>query len=261
MCEYTAVAEGECCPRCVTDPCLADNLSYDIRQTCQDPAGAVRLSGDTWHMPNSPCTTCKCKVGQRNNNHNEGLLYCAASMFDLTRQTSTKNPQQIMNFTVLPWYPQNQFTLSLFLGCNSSFTSSVGCPSLQMEHYTCCFCIYKSHAVTEAWFSSCSPPHLHNVTDNGRHCRLLLLEKILGGGNCHSEFISCVWWGYVMSACLSSKKNTTKIWKSYFHRWCKVHFILKEQNMQITVSGTCQHNSDHLHTFSKHILLSLCAYS
>lgn len=64
MCEYTAVAEGECCPRCVADPCLADNLSYDIRQTCQDPAGVVRLSGDTWHMPNSPCTACKCKVGQ-----------------------------------------------------------------------------------------------------------------------------------------------------------------------------------------------------
>uniref|UniRef100_A0A671VFU5 Neural EGFL like 1 n=1 Tax=Sparus aurata TaxID=8175 RepID=A0A671VFU5_SPAAU len=67
MCEYTAVAEGECCPRCVTDPCLADNLSYDIRQTCQDPAGIVRLSGDTWHMPNSPCTTCQCKVGQSSN--------------------------------------------------------------------------------------------------------------------------------------------------------------------------------------------------
>lgn len=64
MCEYTAVAEGECCPRCVTDPCLADNLSYDIRQTCKDPAGIARLSGDTWHMPKSPCTTCKCKVGQ-----------------------------------------------------------------------------------------------------------------------------------------------------------------------------------------------------
>ncbi|CAB1438291.1 unnamed protein product [Pleuronectes platessa] len=63
MCEYTAVAEGECCPRCVTDPCLADNLSYDIRQTCQDPAGVPRLSGDTWHMPNSPCTTCQCKNG------------------------------------------------------------------------------------------------------------------------------------------------------------------------------------------------------
>uniref|UniRef100_A0A3Q2VBE6 Neural EGFL like 1 n=1 Tax=Haplochromis burtoni TaxID=8153 RepID=A0A3Q2VBE6_HAPBU len=63
MCEYTAVAEGECCPRCVTDPCLADNLSYDIRQTCKDPAGIARLSGDTWHMPKSPCTTCKCKNG------------------------------------------------------------------------------------------------------------------------------------------------------------------------------------------------------
>ncbi|KAK5915737.1 hypothetical protein CesoFtcFv8_001301 [Champsocephalus esox] len=63
MCEYTVVAEGECCPRCVTDPCLADNLSYDIRQTCQDPAGAVRLSGDTWHMTNSACTNCECKNG------------------------------------------------------------------------------------------------------------------------------------------------------------------------------------------------------
>lgn len=83
MCEYTAVAEGECCPRCVADPCLADNLSYDIRQTCQDPAGFVRLSGDTWHMPNSPCTTCKCKVGQCNMNLNKGLLYCAATQFDL----------------------------------------------------------------------------------------------------------------------------------------------------------------------------------
>lgn len=79
MCEYTAVAEGECCPRCVTDPCLADNLSYDIRQTCQDPAGIVRLSGDTWHMPNSPCTTCQCKVGQSSNTT---MLYCAASRFD-----------------------------------------------------------------------------------------------------------------------------------------------------------------------------------
>uniref|UniRef100_A0A665UPZ8 Neural EGFL like 1 n=1 Tax=Echeneis naucrates TaxID=173247 RepID=A0A665UPZ8_ECHNA len=63
MCEYTAVAEGECCSRCVTDPCMADNLSYDIRQTCEDPAGVARLSGNTWQMPNSPCTTCKCKNG------------------------------------------------------------------------------------------------------------------------------------------------------------------------------------------------------
>lgn len=75
-CEYTAVAEGECCPRCVTDPCLAENLSYDIRQTCEDTAGLARLSGDTWHMPNSPCTTCKCKVSQNNTN---SLLYTQQS--------------------------------------------------------------------------------------------------------------------------------------------------------------------------------------
>jgi len=68
-CEYTAVAEGECCPRCVADPCLADDLSYDIRQTCQDPAGAVRLGGDTWHMANSPCATCECKVGSSSSRH------------------------------------------------------------------------------------------------------------------------------------------------------------------------------------------------
>ncbi|KAG7281378.1 hypothetical protein CRUP_020790 [Coryphaenoides rupestris] len=62
-CAYTAVAEGECCPRCVSDPCLADRLAYDIRQTCPGPAGVARLSGDTWRMPSSPCTTCKCKNG------------------------------------------------------------------------------------------------------------------------------------------------------------------------------------------------------
>ncbi|KAL2089067.1 hypothetical protein ACEWY4_015966 [Coilia grayii] len=62
-CEYTAVSEGECCPRCVTDPCLADNVPYDIRQTCQDPAGITRLSGAVWRSPNTPCTVCKCKNG------------------------------------------------------------------------------------------------------------------------------------------------------------------------------------------------------
>uniref|UniRef100_A0A672GEV1 Neural EGFL like 1 n=1 Tax=Salarias fasciatus TaxID=181472 RepID=A0A672GEV1_SALFA len=75
MCEYTAVAEGECCPRCVTDPCQAENLSYDIRQTCKDPAGIARLSGDTWHMPKSPCTTCKCKVGQWSNSHSSKPIF------------------------------------------------------------------------------------------------------------------------------------------------------------------------------------------
>ncbi|KAK6291183.1 hypothetical protein J4Q44_G00384160 [Coregonus suidteri] len=60
-CKYSALAEGECCPHCVTDPCLADNIAYDIRQTCQDPTGITRLSSATWPMPGSPCTTCKCK--------------------------------------------------------------------------------------------------------------------------------------------------------------------------------------------------------
>uniref|UniRef100_A0A673Z516 Neural EGFL like 1 n=1 Tax=Salmo trutta TaxID=8032 RepID=A0A673Z516_SALTR len=58
-CKYSALVEGECCPHCVTDPCLADNIANDIRQTCQDPAGITRLSSATWPMPGSPCTTCK----------------------------------------------------------------------------------------------------------------------------------------------------------------------------------------------------------
>uniref|UniRef100_A0A8C5CBI2 Neural EGFL like 1 n=1 Tax=Gadus morhua TaxID=8049 RepID=A0A8C5CBI2_GADMO len=62
-CEYAAVAEGECCPRCVSDPCQAERLPYDVRRTCRDPAGAARLSGASWRMPSSPCTTCKCKNG------------------------------------------------------------------------------------------------------------------------------------------------------------------------------------------------------
>ncbi|XP_029438400.1 protein kinase C-binding protein NELL1 isoform X5 [Rhinatrema bivittatum] len=62
-CEYTAISEGECCPRCVSDPCLADNIAYNIRKTCLDPYGLTRLSGSVWTMTGSPCTTCKCKNG------------------------------------------------------------------------------------------------------------------------------------------------------------------------------------------------------
>ncbi|XP_030874950.1 protein kinase C-binding protein NELL1-like [Leptonychotes weddellii] len=63
-CEYTAILEGECCPRCVSDPCLADNIAYDIRKTCLDSYGISRLSGSVWTMAGSPCTTCKCKNGR-----------------------------------------------------------------------------------------------------------------------------------------------------------------------------------------------------
>lgn len=71
-CEYSATLEGECCPRCVSDPCLADNITYDIRRTCLDSYGISRLSGSVWTMAGSPCTTCKCKViGCPEENHAE----------------------------------------------------------------------------------------------------------------------------------------------------------------------------------------------
>lgn len=130
MCEYTAAAEGECCPHCVTDPCLADNLSYDIRQTCQDPAGVVRLSGDTWHMPNSPCTTCKCKVGQQNKNHNKGLLYHAATLFYL-KLVWLK--QKMFLPSTYKWYMVSMTVFDL----QFAFRSFVVYPSLQLHHFMC----------------------------------------------------------------------------------------------------------------------------
>ncbi|XP_070813650.1 protein kinase C-binding protein NELL1 [Pituophis catenifer annectens] len=62
-CDYTTMSEGECCPHCVSDPCLADNGIYDIQKTCLDDYGITRLSGSVWTMLGSPCTTCKCKNG------------------------------------------------------------------------------------------------------------------------------------------------------------------------------------------------------
>ncbi|XP_069779797.1 protein kinase C-binding protein NELL1-like [Narcine bancroftii] len=62
-CEYTTIPDGECCPHCVSDPCLADNMVYDIWQTCIDNHGITRLSGSIWTTAGSTCTTCKCKNG------------------------------------------------------------------------------------------------------------------------------------------------------------------------------------------------------
>ncbi|XP_041447233.1 neural EGFL like 1 S homeolog isoform X4 [Xenopus laevis] len=62
-CDYTTISEGECCPHCVDDPCIAYSDPYDISKTCQDPQGITRLGGSVWTMVGSPCTTCKCKNG------------------------------------------------------------------------------------------------------------------------------------------------------------------------------------------------------
>lgn len=78
-CEYTAIAEGECCPHCVSDPCLADSITYDIRKTCLDGYGITRLSGAVWTMVGSPCTTCKCKVRWARQNGNGNVCSCRKS--------------------------------------------------------------------------------------------------------------------------------------------------------------------------------------
>lgn len=66
-CSYTALPEGECCPRCVSDPCEASGPTWGLAQvqdqSCRDQTGTQRLSGDSWHLPQSPCTRCQCKSG------------------------------------------------------------------------------------------------------------------------------------------------------------------------------------------------------
>ncbi|XP_061140275.1 protein kinase C-binding protein NELL2 [Syngnathus typhle] len=62
-CEFTAVAEGECCPRCVSDPCQADTIRNDITKTCADEHGVPRFSGSSWVKHGTECTLCQCKNG------------------------------------------------------------------------------------------------------------------------------------------------------------------------------------------------------
>uniref|UniRef100_A0AAY4EVQ5 Neural EGFL like 2 n=1 Tax=Denticeps clupeoides TaxID=299321 RepID=A0AAY4EVQ5_9TELE len=61
-CEFTAIPEGECCPRCVTNPCQANTISNDITKTCTDEHGISRFSGSTWTKHGTECILCQCKV-------------------------------------------------------------------------------------------------------------------------------------------------------------------------------------------------------
>ncbi|XP_064877438.1 LOW QUALITY PROTEIN: protein kinase C-binding protein NELL2 [Oncorhynchus nerka] len=62
-CEFTQVPEGQCCPRCITDPCQADTVRNDITKTCVDENGLTRFSGAAWTKHRTECTLCQCKNG------------------------------------------------------------------------------------------------------------------------------------------------------------------------------------------------------
>lgn len=79
-CEFVAVPDGECCPRCISDPCQADTLFNDVTKTCVDEHGATRLSGSTWNKHATECSICQCKV-RHTQLHTALQLFTTASIF------------------------------------------------------------------------------------------------------------------------------------------------------------------------------------
>uniref|UniRef100_A0A8B9JYV4 Neural EGFL like 2 n=1 Tax=Astyanax mexicanus TaxID=7994 RepID=A0A8B9JYV4_ASTMX len=61
-CDFTLVPEGECCARCVSDPCQAHSVRNDITKTCEDEHGITRFSGSSWLKHGTECTLCQCKL-------------------------------------------------------------------------------------------------------------------------------------------------------------------------------------------------------
>uniref|UniRef100_A0A8B9GYW1 NEL-like protein 2 n=1 Tax=Astyanax mexicanus TaxID=7994 RepID=A0A8B9GYW1_ASTMX len=61
-CEFLVVPEGECCPRCISDPCQADTVRNDITKTCVDEYGVTRFSGSAWTKHGTECSLCQCKM-------------------------------------------------------------------------------------------------------------------------------------------------------------------------------------------------------
>ncbi|XP_026856844.2 protein kinase C-binding protein NELL2 isoform X1 [Electrophorus electricus] len=62
-CDFMLVPEGECCTRCVSDPCQAQRVRNDITKTCEDEHGITRFSGSSWVKHGTECTLCQCKNG------------------------------------------------------------------------------------------------------------------------------------------------------------------------------------------------------
>uniref|UniRef100_UPI00358EF467 protein kinase C-binding protein NELL1 n=1 Tax=Myxine glutinosa TaxID=7769 RepID=UPI00358EF467 len=62
-CPFRVLAEGECCPRCVAEPCHAQPASTNQARMCHDGQGVGHLPGAFWRLDNEPCTLCHCQDG------------------------------------------------------------------------------------------------------------------------------------------------------------------------------------------------------